>query len=286
MDSNSKTQKHILLTGGEGFVGQNIIEQLGIKYEITAPTRQELDLTDLVAVKHFFQNNTFDAIIHAANIGTYKDGQMPDQTCAQNIQMFFNLATQLKPNQTMIFLGSGAEYDKRHDIAIAAETDFGKSVPADSYGFAKYVCSQYIEKTDSIIDLRCFGLYGKYEQTTRFISGAIIKALTNQPIVINQNVFFDYLYVNDLAGIIDYFLTHKAKHSWYIAASGIRTDLLTLANLVKKITGSQSEITVAQPGLNKEYTANNDRLRQETNFAFTSIEEGIKRLMEYYRKNI
>jgi GDP-L-fucose synthase len=276
--------KKIFLTGGGGFIGRNITEQIGVKYEILAPSRQELDLLDELAVQKFLSANPVDVVIHAANVGgTRRDAATPD-TAKTNIKMFLNLARQLKPGQKMIFLGSGAEYDKRRDLKQVKEEDFGKSIPADEYGFAKYSCSRLIEKTDNIISLRCFGVYGKYEDyTQRFISNAILDVLAHRPINIGQNVWFDYLYVDDLVKIIDYFISHKGKYKFYNAASGQRVDLLTLAGTVEKISGSKQGIVVLRGGLNKEYTADNSRLMEEIpDFQFTSLEQGIGKLFQYY----
>lgn len=47
-------------------MGRNLVPKLREKYEIVAPTRQELDLKDLNAVDSYIKNNQFDVIIHAA----------------------------------------------------------------------------------------------------------------------------------------------------------------------------------------------------------------------------
>lgn len=276
-------KKNILLTGGTGFIGRNIVEQLSSKYGIFAPSLEELDLLDESVVERFFKSQRFDVVIHAANIGEYKASEEPNGISVKNIRMFFSLVRQLKPHQKMIFLGSGAEYNKRRDIASIKEDEFDKCIPIDNYGFAKYVCSKYIEKTNNIVNLRCFGVYGKYEQHTRFISNAIISALNNKSIVIRKNTYFDYLYVDDLVKIIDFFISNKNKHKFYNAASGISIDLITLSSLVKKIIGHKEEIIVEESGMGKEYTANTSRLNQETSIQLTSLEEGIGKLAEYYR---
>jgi hypothetical protein len=54
-----------------------------------------------------------------------------------------------------------------------------------------WVTSKYIEKSDSIVQIRIFGTYGEYENYRfKFITNAIVKNLLNLPIIINKNVYF------------------------------------------------------------------------------------------------
>lgn len=60
-------KKKILLTGGSGFIGRNILESfLAEKYDIYHPSRQELNLTDYDCVKSYFKDKTFDVVFHSA----------------------------------------------------------------------------------------------------------------------------------------------------------------------------------------------------------------------------
>lgn len=57
---------NILLTGGSGFIGRNIIESLSDRYNIIAPTHSMLELTDENTVSAFFRSNEIDVVIHSA----------------------------------------------------------------------------------------------------------------------------------------------------------------------------------------------------------------------------
>ena len=54
----------ILITGGNGFIGRNLIKTLNKEYEIFAPSSSELDLTSTESVEKYFQNKYFDVLIH------------------------------------------------------------------------------------------------------------------------------------------------------------------------------------------------------------------------------
>jgi GDP-L-fucose synthase len=201
--------------------------------------------------------------------------------------MFFNLARCLKPGMRMIHLGSGAEYDRRRCLPKMAEDYFDAHVPADDYGYAKYVISKYIEKTDNITCLRIFGLYGKYEDYTyKFISNAILKNLLGLPIVINQNVKFDYLWIEDFCKIVQRFLEIKPKYAHYNITPVKSVDLLSLAGMINAVSRAKSEIRALNAGMNTEYTGSNRRILEELNgFNFTSYEKGVKKLYAYYALN-
>ena len=101
------------------------------------------------------------------------------------------------------------------------ENNFGKILPGDEYGKAKYFASEYIVAHPNIVNLRCFGVFGKYEDyTMRFISNAICLSLAGQPIIVRQNAVFEYIYINDLAKIIAFLLNTNQKRNFIMPARG------------------------------------------------------------------
>lgn len=281
-------KKNILITGGSGFIGRNLQEYLHSRYTVFAPSHDELDLLNTQKVAQYIKGNAIHIVIHGANIGGGRDTLDAKDVVQKNLTMFFNIVRNLNIIEKVIHLGSGAEYDKKRPLAKVKEEDFDSMVPQDDYGFYKYVCSKYIERTDKIISLRLFGVYGKYENYLfKFISNAVVKNLFHLPIIIGQNVYFDYLYINDLLQIIDYFINHAAKYKAYNISNGKKIDLLTISQTINKISDSKSKIYILHKGLNHEYTANNQRLVKEIReLKFTSPEEGIKILYDWYKSKL
>ena len=225
-----KIKKTIFITGAGGFIGKNLTEQLNKKYNLLTPGHKELDLLNEKAVKDFFQKNKIDIVINCAVIGGSRKEEHVDSSLSGNLKIFFNLLKNKDKFKKMIHFGSGAEYDKSKPIIKVKETDLGKTIPKDEYGFFKYICSKYIEKEEKIVCIRIFGLFGKYEDYRyRFISNAVVNNLKGLPIMMNQNVFFDYVYINDFVKIVDYFINHKAKHKFYNIGTGKKIDILTIA---------------------------------------------------------
>jgi GDP-L-fucose synthase len=226
-------------------------------------------------------------VIYALNIWEANKTKNLPSVLDANLRCFFNVVRCRKYFKKMIFFGSGAEYDKQFPVVKIKESDFGENIPIDDYGLYKYICSEYIRNNKNIINLRLFGVFGKYEDyKIRFISQAICRNLFKLPIIINKNVYFDYLYVDDLVRIIEHFLTHKSDYNIFNVGFGEKIDLVTIAKLVNKISKKPVEIIIKNKGLQNEYTCDITRLRKEIGeFKFTEIEDAIKELYRWHRDN-
>ncbi len=283
-----KNKKKILITGANGFAGRHIKECLGNKYALFTPSHKDLDLLNEKEVDIFFTTHKIDVVIHAAVVGGSRKEEAEESALGQNLRMFFNILRNKKRFKKMIHFGSGAEYDKRFPIVQVKEEDFDTRVPSDEYGYMKYICSKYIENIDDIICLRIFALFGKNEDYRyRFISNAMCRNIYSLPITIRQNVYFDYIYINDFIKIVEYFIEHKAKDKFYNIGTGKKINLLSIANKINIISDNKSKIIVGKRGLNKEYTCNNRRLVSEMkDFKFTEMDQAINALYIWYKQNI
>ena len=282
---------NIFITGSKGFVGLHVsgyIEQNYSHYNLFTPSSSELDLAHEQKVDEYILSNKIDIIIHLANRGGGRDTTDMTNVTEYNLRIFFNIAKHEKNVKKIISFGSGAEYGKHKPIVEAKEEDYLNTQAFDEYGFYKSITSKYIEKSDNIVQLRIFGAYGEYENYRfKFISNAIVKNLLKLPIVINKNVYFDYIYIDDLVKMIDWFIHNDAKEKIYNVTTGKKVDLLTLADLVNKTSDFQSEIRVLNDGLNNEYTSNNERVMRElSDFKFTSHKDAIIKMREYFSYNL
>lgn len=278
----------ILLTGASGFIGKNLVEKLQSKYLVESPGRTVLNLLDTDAVESYLKDKQFDIIIHAANTNNTRNKTTTSyESLDGNLRMFFNLERCRDYYKRMYYFGSGAEYDMNHYIPDIKEDYFGTYIPKDAYGFSKYIMSKACEQDNPIYDLRLFGVYGKYEEwERRFISNAICRAITGNDITIQKNVYFDYIWVDDLCEIMLWFLENTPKNKHYNVCRGSKIDLYSLACLVREILNIDCNIVISEQGWKPEYTGNNDRLLAEMgNYQFTGFRESVTALCKYYQEN-
>lgn len=278
----------ILLTGGSGFIGRNIRESfLAEKYDILSPSSKELNLADEENVDAFFKNNSIDLVVHAAVKPSHRNAKDFSNLFYTNTRMFFNLERHKDEYQKMLVLGSGAIYDMCHYRPKMKEEEWTNHIPADEHGYCKYVCEKVIEHSSNIFDLRIFGIFGKYEDyAIRFISNAICKTLFDLPITIKQNRKFDYLYVNDLMPILDWFINNNPQKKSYNITPDCAISLYDLAIMVREISNSDVPILIKNEGLGLEYSGDNTLLKNEfTTIYFTSIRTAIQELYNWYREN-
>jgi UDP-glucose 4-epimerase len=277
----------VLITGGSGFIGKNLVESLKGKYEILSPSRQDLDLLDDRAIRRYFIDHHIDVVVHSATTPGHRNAKPVADLALRNQKMFFGLARNRDRYGKLIFLSSGAVYDMRHYLPNMKEEYFDTHVPVDEHGFSKYVCAKYIEEADKIVELRLFGVFGKYEDyEIRFISNAICKAIMGLPITIKQNRTFDYLYVEDLAMVVDHFIMHEAQYKTYNVTSGETMDLRSLAEIVSQTSGEKTEILIKEEGWGIEYSGDNSRLRESLpHLHFTPLSRSIPSLYAWYENN-
>lgn len=276
----------ILITGGSGFIGRNLAEQLASSHEVWAPPSAELDLLQEQAVRDYLDAHQFDVIVHAATTRSNRRVAAPADLLDRNCRMFFNLARNQGRFGKMIHFGSGAEYDRVQLPPRVREGYFDTRVPRDPYGFSKYICAQHIERSEDIVNLRLFGVFGRYEDyTVRFISNACCRALKGLPIVLRQDVRFDYLYIDDLVGITKWFIENNPRRKAYNVCTGQPVALTRLAGIVARISGRNPEVCVTSEGMGPEYSADNSLLLAEMGgYQFGDLENSVSKLYRWYEQ--
>jgi UDP-glucose 4-epimerase len=274
----------ILVTGGSGFIGRNVAEYLGERYSVFVPSSADLNLLDTCAVRRYLADHRFDVVVHAATTRSNRRNPATAELLKHNCRMFFNLVRNDALFGKMIHFGSGAEYDRTSLPSQVTEEYFDTRVPTDPYGFSKYICAKYIECTDRVVNLRLFGVFGKYEAwDVRFISNACCRVIKGLPIVMRKDVVFDYLYVEDVAKLTAWFIEHDSRSKAYNVCRGVGLALTELASMVAEVSGCKPQIIVKNGGRAPEYTGDNSRMMNEIGgYEFREMSSCIRELYSWY----
>jgi len=274
--------KRVLITGASGFVGRNLKESLSGRYLIFAPSHRELELLDCGQVERYILEHKIDVVIHGAVHVPMFHGA--EKEFFNDMQMFLNLERVSSRLEKLIYFGSGAEFDKRSDIRMVSEDAFGRTIPASEYGLAKYTMNKLARCSDNIYNLRLFGIFGKYELwQIKFLSNLCCKTVFDLPLTVRKECWFDFLSVEDLPGIVTWFIENEPRYHDYNVCHGQEHRLTELAEMVRGISGKDLPIVLLSEGRNLDYSADNSRLRMEIpELRITPMERALRELYHYY----
>ena len=276
--------RRILVTGGSGFIGRNLVESLSARYEVMSPSHAEIDLLDDVAVHDALADYRPDAVVNCATKPGHRNAADPTGLVEANTRMFFNLVRDPKLCPHLVHMGTGAVYDQRFYEPLMPEEYFDRHVPVDETGYSKYVIAKYTELSDHVIELRPFGVFGPHEDyAIRFVSNAICKALFDLPVTLRQDRRFSYVWIDDLVAVTEHFATCERSLAAYNVTSDHAVSLLDVAKMVVEVSGKDVPVVVGAPGLGVEYSGGNARLRGEMpDLRLTPLREAIERLYAWY----
>lgn len=183
-------KSRILLTGGGGMVGRNLLEHTAIdEFEVLAPRSNELDLRNFVAVQAYLLKHKPDMIIHAAGKvgGIQANMREPVSFLMDNLDMGRNIvwAAHQAGIKRLINLGSSCMYPRNHDEPLKEEMVLkGELEPTnEGYALAKVVTARlcdYIMREDAtyqyktLIPCNIYGRYDKFDPAHSHLVPAII----------------------------------------------------------------------------------------------------------------
>lgn len=306
-------KKTIIVTGGSGFVGANVIRRL-IKDNINTHViirkhnsiwrlkdiRNKIHihegiLEDSNKLKNLFKKLNPFAIYHLSTYGSYPSQQDQQLMVKTNILGTMNLLNALVdiPYKNLIAAGSSSEYGKK--AAPMRESDLLE--PNNLYASMKasqtHLCQVYAKTHHKPITiLRLFSVYGFFEEPGRLVRSVIDCALNNQNIKLaTGREARDFIYAEDVA---DAFLhasnTKPFFGEVFNVGTGIQTSIKQLAQQVTSLSKSKSTIQLgAYPGRtwdSSHWVADMHKTNKILGWrAKTSLKEGLKLTIDWFKKN-
>ena len=195
----------ILITGGSGFIGRNLIKVLKQEHEVFSPSSTDLDLTDSNAVDKYLRSKYFDWVIHCAISGGRRTKEDSPYITYNNLKMFFNLMNNKDRFDRLINFASGAEFNRSSAIN-SSTNNLLNSYPTDYYGMSKNIISRILQSCIKCYNFRVYGVFGEDEDDTRFIKSNVKRYKNKEYLQIHQEKAFDFFYIDDLVSIVKYYI--------------------------------------------------------------------------------
>lgn len=269
---------NILVTGANGFIGSNIIKLLSndTNFKFFNGNRNSIDLYSTESIQKYLDENQIDTVIHCAIEGGNRLKQDTSDMLYRNILMYENLIKFSHRYKMFINFGSGAEFNRKQNISNVNEYEMFNIIPTDFYGLSKNVITKLSTRHTIILNLRIFGCFYYNELSTRFIRNNINNYINHRPIIIHQDRYMDFFYIEDLSNVVEYFLKNPVSSYKDINMSYFKKYKLSdIANIINELSSYKVDIKIENPSNGLNYTGNGSLLNS-LGLKFKGIELGIE----------
>lgn len=241
---------NILITGGNGYVARNLSKGLS-DYNLTITNRSNLDLLDAKKVKKFFNYKFFDVVIHTATSGGSRLKSDNQEVFYQNCLMHQNILENSSSFDKYISFGSGAELDRRFNIDHT--TDIKNAFPIDPYGMSKNFIAKSGILYPNFYNLRIFNVFNHDELSTRMIKSNIINYLNKKPIVIHQDKWMDFFYMEDLIKVVKFVIDSNIKQKTINCSYSEKIKLSSIAEIINQLSDYKVEVQIESTSIGYSY---------------------------------
>ena len=303
----------ILITGGNGMVGKNILEHhKASNYEILAPSSSELNLRDFDSVDKYIKQNKPDIIIHAAGLvgGIQANMARPVDFLVYNLDMGRNIIMAAKENGVKYFLNmaSSCMYPREAQNPLQEELILkGELEPTnEGYAIAKVVATrlcEYIVKENpelqykTVIPCNLYGKYDKFSPEHSHMVPAVIKKIYEAKL--NNDTEIDiwgdglarreFMYTSDLADFVFYALDHFDKMPQNINVGlGFDYTINEYYEAIAEAVGFTGKFVhdLSKPIGMKQKLIDDSKLKQFGWQHQTTLKEGIKNTLDYFKTEV
>ena len=302
--------KLVVVTGGAGFIGSHIAWELAKDNEVividnlytgkeeNVPPGAKLikaDIRDYQRIAELI--SSADYVFHeAAQVSVVESIHDPLFTEEVNVLGTLNiLKALLEGHGKLIFASSAAVYGDNQNLPLK-ETE--RPRPLSPYGVTKATGEEYLRVYHElyglpVVALRYFNVFGPRQSANQYagvISIFINRALKNEPLVIfgDGKQTRDFIYVKDVVKANLFAAeSRRANGKVFNVATGKQTSILELATRIIEITGTRSSIIFdkPRPGDIRHSLADISEIRTLGFEPEWSLEEGLKKTVEWYRNN-
>lgn len=308
---------NILVTGGAGFIGSNLIKQLLndnnkilcidnfngfydekikenniLEFKNKNFTLYKIDINDFSELKEIFDKDKIDIVINlAAQVGvrdSFKNPEMYEKTNVSGLENILKLATQYRVKNFIQASSSSVYGDKKAIMREDMELN-----PISPYAETKMVgeklCQKYSNSFTKIICLRFFTVYGPKQRPDLAINKFSDYILSGKkiPLFGDGTTLRDYTFVSDIVdGIICAINYDKSDFEIFNLGSSHPIKLIEMINVLEKQLNKKAliEYLPMQKGDAFLTWADISKAKKLLNYhPNTSFEKGIKCFLDWYK---
>ena len=242
-------KKKILIIGGSGFLGFNLILKLKKfkNFEITSVSRRipfylqnikkvktiKGDFSNYRSIQKKLKNRDFNIVV---NLGGNIDHKNKLQTDRSHFRLCKNLVDFFLNKQISLFIQAGSSLEYGGKKTPHRENDTCK--PNSIYGKSKFKSTNYLTKSGlNFVVLRLYQVYGPYQKTNRIIPLAITKLKKYSFFKASAgNQLRDFIYIDDIINlIIKIIISKKVKKGIFNVGMGKGISIKQILNKIEKI---------------------------------------------------
>lgn len=305
----------ILITGGTGFIGSNLINELQKRnhevynieryvtgrHVLSKPCQTVFaDLRDGFTIKKAVREVDPDAVIHTAAISAVSFSyDHPQEVIETNLMGTINLAESAMRDahclKQFLFAGTSEEYGNNgHEV----QTETNPMMPASPYAVSKLACEKYLNYMKEaynfpITILRPFNTYGRTNDTHFMVERAITQMLKSDKVnLIDPSPIRDWIYVKDH---IDAYLSclgnDKAIGETFNFCSGKGYTVKETVEMISKLINYKGEIVWGtapkRPTESKVIIGNYQKAKNVLGWAPQyTLEQGLTETIAYWKKRL
>lgn len=296
--------KNVLILGGLGFIGSNIIEEFLsetesynlIVFDFPGSVNKFKNKIKIVygdfnnekEVEAVLSDNQIDIVIHliSTTIPALSNNNIIYDIEANLVTTvrLLNLLVKYEIKK-IVFLSSGGTVYGMTDAKLVNENH--PTYPISSHGIIKLCIEKYLHQFHQLyglnfLILRVGNPYGPHQQSTKQgIINVFLRKIINQEKLIvrgDGSAIRDYIYVKDLASIIISLIRNNIQNEIINIGSGQGTSVNQVLEILKKINSKiKIEYIAALDSDIQKIVLDIKKLESHTKIDFCKLEDGINR---------